>query len=173
LRPRLQRRLAAIVAVDVVGFSLLVGRDEEGAVGRLSELQARIAPIVEARGGRTANTAGDSMLLEFSSPVAAVECAIAIQRTVDRRNSHVPDEDKMRFRIGINVGEVIDRGDDVFGDVVNVASRLEAIAAPGGICVSHAIYAHCRAKLSVAFVPQGEMRLKNILKPVRTYGVRP
>ena len=171
--PRLERRLAAIVAADVVGYSRLTGRDEEGAVRRLCETQAAISPIVEAADGRTVNTAGDAMLLEFSSTVAALECALAIQDLVGLSNRGVPDDDKMLLRIGINVGDVIVRGGDVFGEVVNVASRLEAIAEPGGICVSHACYMQTKRQFAVNFTDLGEQRLKNITEPVRAYAVRP
>ena len=172
-RPRLERKLAAIVAADVVGYSRLTGRDEEGAVRRLCETQAAISPIVEAAGGRTVNTAGDAMLLEFSSTVAALDCALAIQDLVGLSNRGVPDDDKMLLRIGVNVGDVIVRGGDVFGEVVNVASRLEAIAEPGGICVSHACYTQTRRQFAVNFTDLGEQRLKNIAEPVRAYAVRP
>lgn len=172
-RPRLERKLAAIVAADVVGFSRLTGRDEDGAVRRLCETQAAISPIVEAAGGRTVNTAGDAMLLEFSSTVAALDCALAIQDLVGLRNRGVPDDDKMLLRIGVNVGDVIVRGGDVFGEVVNVASRLEAIAEPGGICVSHACYVQTKRQFAVNFTDLGEQRLKNIAEPVRAHAVRP
>jgi adenylate cyclase len=171
--PRLERKLAAIVAADVVGYSRLTERDEEGAVRRLCETQAAISPIVEAAGGRTVNTAGDAMLLEFSSTVAALECALAVQDLVGLMNRGVPDENKMLMRIGVNVGDVIVRGDDVFGEVVNVASRLEAIAEPGGICVSHACYVQTKRLTAVNFIDLGEQRLKNIAEPVRAYAVRP
>jgi class 3 adenylate cyclase len=171
--PRLERKLAAIVAADVVGYSRLSGRDEEGAVRRLCETQVAISPIVEAAGGRIVNTAGDAMLLEFSSTVAALECALAIQDLVGLLNRGVPHEDKMLLRIGVNVGDVIVRGGDVFGEVVNVASRLEAIAQPGGICVSHACYAQTKRLFAVNFADLGEQKLKNIAVPVRAYAVRP
>jgi adenylate cyclase len=172
-RPRLERKLAAIVAADVVGYSRLTGSDEEGAVRRLCETQEAISPIVEAAGGRTVNTAGDAMLLEFSSTVAAVDCALAIQDLVALLNRGVPDEDKRLVRVGVNVGDVIVRGGDLFGEVVNVASRLEAIAEPGGICVSHACYVQAKRQIAVNFTDLGEQRLKNIAEPVRAYAVRP
>lgn len=172
-RPLLERKLAAIVAADVVGYSRLTGRDEEGAVRRLCETRAAISPVVEAAGGRTVNTAGDAMLLEFPSTVAALGCALAIQELVALSNRGVPDEDKMLLRIGINVGDVIVKGGDVFGEVVNVASRLEAIAEPGGVCVSQALYTQTRRRFEVNFADLGEQRLKNIAEPVRAYAVRP
>lgn len=171
-RPRVERRLAAVVAADVVGYSLLMGRDEEGALRRLRELQAAIEPIVEVVGGRIFNTAGDAILLEFLSGLAAVECALSIQGVVSLLNSGLHD-DKMLLRIGINIGDVIVEAGDLFGEVVNVASRLEAIAEPGGICVSHSCYLQTRRRVSVDFVDLGEQRLKNIAEPVRVYAVGP
>jgi class 3 adenylate cyclase len=172
-RPRLERRLAAIVAADVVGYSRLSGRDEEGAVHRLCELQSEISAIVEADGGRTVNIAGDAMLLEFPSPAAALDCALAIQDLVGLSNRGVPDDDKMLLRIGLNVGEVIVRGGDVFGEVVNVASRLEAIAEPGGVCLSHACNMQTKRRFAVNFIELRDQRLKNIAEPVRAYALRP
>jgi class 3 adenylate cyclase len=172
-RPRLERKLAAIVAADVVGYSHLTGRDEEGAVRRLCELQSEISAIVEAACGRTVNTAGDAMLLEFPSTVAALDCTLAIQDLVGLSNRGVPDDDKMLLRIGLNVGEVIVRGGDVFGEVVNVASRLEAIAEPGGVCLSHACYMQTKRQFAVNFTDLGDQRLKNIAESVRAYALRP
>jgi adenylate cyclase len=172
-RPRVWRRLAAIMAADVVGYSRLMGRDEEGAVRRLRELQAAIAPIVKANRGRIVNTAGDAMLAEFSSSVAAVDSALAIQEVVGLLNRGIDRDDKMLLRIGINVGEVIVEGCDVFGEVVNIASRLEAIAEPGGICLSHACCVEIKCQFVVNFSDLGEQRLKNIAEPVRAYAVHP
>jgi class 3 adenylate cyclase len=172
-RPRLERKLAAIVAADVVGYSRLTGRDEEGAVHRLCELPSEISAIVETECGRTVNAAGDAMLLEFPSTVAALDCALAIQDLVGLSNRGVPDDDKMLLRIGLNVGEVIVRGGDVFGEVVNVASRLEAIAEPGGVCRSHACYMQTKRRFAVNFIELGDQRLKNIAEPVRAYALRP
>jgi adenylate cyclase len=171
-RPRLERRLAAIVAADVAGYSRLTGRDEEGAVRRLCETQAAISANVQAAGGHIVNTAGDA-LLEFPSTAAALGRALAIQDLVGLRNRGVPDEDKMLLRIGVNVGDVIVRGGDVFGEVVNVASRLEAIAEPGGVCLSHACYMQSKRQFDVNFTDLGEQRLKNIAEPLRAYAVRP
>jgi class 3 adenylate cyclase len=171
-RPRVQRRLATIVAADVVGYSRLMGRDEEGAVRRLRELQATISPIVKANRGRIVSTAGDAMIIEFSSSVAAFHSALTIQEVVGLLNCGVDGDDKMLFRIGVNVGAVIVEGGDVFGEVVNIASRLEAIAEPGGICVSHACYVQTRGQFAVNFAYLGEQRLKNIAEPVRAYAVR-
>ena len=171
--PRVVRKLAAIVAADVVGYSRLMGEDEEGAFRRLRELQTTVSWLVERHGGRTVKTAGDSMLLDFSSTVAALECAIAVQQSLERSNAECPEDRKMLLRIGINVGPVIVDGDDIFGEVVNVAVRLEAIAEPGGICLSRATYAQYKGKLAVEFVDMGDQTLKNIAEPVRAYAVPP
>jgi class 3 adenylate cyclase len=170
-RPRLKRKLATIVVADVAGYSLLMGRDEDGTVRRLRALQAAVSRIVARRGGRTVTIAGDAMLFDFSSSVEAVGCALAIQRLVHWRNRGASDNDKMLFRIGVNLGEVIVEGGDVFGEVVNVASRLEAIADPGGVCVSQAAYLECRRMFAVDFIELGDLRLKNIAEPVRAYAV--
>jgi class 3 adenylate cyclase len=170
--PRLRRKLAAIVAADVVGYSRLIECDEDGAVHRLRELQAAVLPIVEGGGGRLVNTAGDSMLLEFSSNLAALDGALAIQETVALLNRSMPLDERMVLRIGVDVGDVIVDSGDVFGEVVNVASRLEAIAEPGGVCVSHACHMQTKRQFAVNFIDLGEQRLKNIAEPVRVYAVR-
>jgi class 3 adenylate cyclase len=171
--PRFDRRLAAIVVADVVGYSRLMGRDEEGAFCRLRELQAAIAPIIEAKGGRIANTAGDAMLFEFSSSVAALDGALAIQEVVGVLNRGTCVDDQMLLRIGVNIGDVIVEGGDVFGEVVNVASRLEGIAEPGGICVSHTCFMQTKRQRALDFADLGEQKLKNIAEPVHAYAVRP
>jgi class 3 adenylate cyclase len=150
-----------------------LGRDEDDAVRRLRELQAAIAPIVAANRGHTFNTAGDAMLMEFSSSVAALDSAMAIQEVVGLLNRALDGEDKMLLRIGVHVGEVIVESGDVFGEVVNVASRLEGLAEPGGVYVSHACYAQIRRRLAVDFADLGEQRLKNIAESVRVYAARP
>jgi len=170
-RPRLERKLAAIVAADVAGYSRLMGRDEEGTVHRLRALQAAVSRIVASHGGRTVTTAGDAMLFDFSSSVAALGCALAIQRVVHLRSRGVSDNDRMLLRIGVNVGNVIVEGDDVFGEVVNIASRLEAIAEPGGVCISQAAYLQCGRLFALDFADLGDQRLKNIAEPVRAYAI--
>ena len=171
--PRAKRKLAAIVAADVVGYSRLVGEDEEGTVRRLHELQAIVSPIVEGRGGRTVKTAGDAMLFDFSSIIAALECSIAVQQSLELCNAGLREDCKMLLRIGINVGDVIVERDDIFGEAVNIASRLKGIAEPGCICLSHATYTQCKGRLAVEFVDLGDQKLKNIAEPVRAYAVRP
>ena len=161
------------MAVDVVGYSRLTERDEDGAVRRLRELQVAITPVVESGNGRIANTAGDAMLVEFSSSVAALDSALTIQAVAGLFNRGVGREDQMLLRIRVNVGDVIVEGGDVFGEVVNIASRLEALAEAGGICVSHVFYLQTKGRFAVDFVDLGEQRLKNIANPVRAYAVRP
>ena len=171
-RTRLERRLAAVVAADVVGYSRLMGLDEEETVHRLRALQACVLRIVTSHDGRIVATAGDAMVFEFSSSTAALECALAIQRAVDLRNHGAFDDNKMLLRIGVNVGEVIVEADDIFGEVVNVAARLEAMAEPGGVCISHACYMQTKRNFAVNFADLGEQRLKNIADPIRAYAVR-
>jgi adenylate cyclase len=169
---RIERRLAAILAADIVGYSRLMGTDEVGTAKALREHRAAIDPIVASRGGRIVKTTGDGVLLEFPSIVAAVECAVAVQKLMSERNTDVPQDRHMLFRIGINLGDVLIDGEDVLGDGVNVTARLEGIAEPGGICISDAAYQQVRDKLDVNFEDAGEQQLKNIARPVRVYRVR-
>ena len=166
---RVARRLAAILAADVVGYSRLMGSDEAGTARTLAAHRAVIDPLVANHGGRIVKTTGDGILLEFPSIVAAVECAIAVQKLMARRNADVPADRRMLFRIGINLGDVLIEGDDILGDGVNVAARLESISEPGGIYISEAAYVQVRDKLDVKFDDIGEQTLKNILRPVRVY----
>jgi adenylate cyclase len=166
------RRLAAIVAADVAGYSRLMGLDEAGTAKALQEHRAAIDPIVARFGGRIVKTTGDGVLLEFPSIVAAVECAVDVQKAMAERNKDVPEDRRMLFRLGINLGDVLIQGDDILGDGVNVAARLEGMAEPGGICVSDDVYRHVTGKLSVSFEDIGDQRLKNITRPVRAYRVR-
>ncbi len=168
---RLERRLAAILAADVAGYSRLMGADEAGTARALREHRAAIDPIVASHGGRIVKTAGDGILLEFSSVVAAVECAVAIQKLMAERNADVLEDRRMLFRIGINLGDVLIEGDDILGDGVNVAARLEGIAEPGGIYISDAAHQQVRGKLEASFEDRGEQQLKNIERPVRAYRV--
>ena len=133
---RVQRRLAAILAADVVGYSRLMGEDEEGTLATLKSYRGVIDELIETHDGRVFGGAGDSVIAEFASPVEAVRCATEIQLKVDERNADVPDTRRMRFRIGVNLGDVMVEGDNLYGDGVNVAARLEGIAEPGGISVS-------------------------------------
>jgi TolB-like protein len=170
---RIERRLAAILAADVAGYSRLTGVDEEGTHAQLqAHLRALVDPKVAEHRGRVVKNTGDGMLAEFGSVVDAVRCALDVQRGMAERNAGVPDDKRIEFRMGINVGDIIiDRG-DIFGDGVNVAARLESLAEPGGICVSGRVQEDARGKLDIAFEDTGEQQLKNIAWPVRVYRVR-
>jgi class 3 adenylate cyclase len=137
---RIERRLAAILAADIAGYSRLMGDDEIGTAQALREHRRAFDPILARHGGRVVKTMGDGFLVEFGSVVAAVECAVAIQALMAERNADVPESRQMLFRIGINLGDVLIEGDDIVGDGVNVAARLEGIAEPGGICISGAAH---------------------------------
>jgi TolB-like protein len=169
---RIQRRLTAILAADVAGYSRLMGLDEAGTARTLHEHRAVVDPIVGRYGGRIVKTTGDGVLLEFPSIVAAVDCAVVVQNLMRERNSDVPEERRMLFRIGINLGDVLIDGDDILGDGVNVAARLEGIAEPGGICVSDDVFRQVSGKLDVSFEDIGNQQLKNIARPVHAYRAR-
>src|SRR5262252_11227616 len=165
-----RRRLAAILAADVAGYSRLMGADEEGTHQRLqAHFRQLIDPKVRDHHGRIVKNTGDGLLAEFASVVDAMRCAAEVQRGMLDREPEVPDEQRIRFRIGINLGDVIAEDDDTFGDGVNVAARLEALAEPGGICISRTVRDHIRDKLAYAFEDLGEQSVKNIARPVRVY----
>ncbi|MBT4490867.1 MAG: adenylate/guanylate cyclase domain-containing protein, partial [Rhodospirillaceae bacterium] len=165
-----QRRLAAIVAADIVGYSRLVGADEEGTLRafRMHRVEL-IDPLIGDHGGRIANTAGDSLLLEFASAVDAVRCAVAIQEGMAERNRDTAGDRQIRFRIGINVGDVVAEGDDLLGDGVNIAARLEALSEPGGVGLSDDAYRQVRDRLEMTWEDGGEQELKNIARPVHLW----
>jgi adenylate cyclase len=170
---RVERRLTAILMADAVGYSRLMGADEEGTHTRLqAHLHDLLYPGIEQHSGRIIRAAGDGLLVEFASAVNAMRCAIAIQRGMMIRSADVPDDDRIEFRIGINVGDIITEGGDIFGEGVNVAARLEALCEPGGICVSGRVREDTQDNLDVAFEDIGEQKLKNIARPVRVYRVR-
>src|SRR5215471_415429 len=167
------RRLAAILAADVAGYSRLMGADEEGTHERLrAHLRELVDPKIGEHHGRIVKNTGDGLLMEFPSVVDAVRCAAEVQRGMLDREPDLPDAQRIKFRIGINLGDVIAEGDDIFGDGVNVAARLEALAEPGGVFVSNTVYEHVRDRLPFAFEDLGEQRVKNIARPVRVYRVR-
>ena len=166
-----KRKLAALLVADVAGYSRLMGNDETGTAKALRGHVEALRPIIASHGGRIVDTAGDGVLLEFPSIIAAVECAVAAQKLMAERNAGVPEDRRMLYRIGINLGDVIVEGDRIVGDGVNVAARLESIAAPGGICLSGAAYQQVRGKVAVDFADLGEQQLKNIALPVRAYAV--
>src|SRR5262245_54847834 len=167
-----QRRLAAIVAADVVGYSRLMGADEVGTLAHLRSHRRELHdPKITEHQGRIVKTIGDGMLAEFASVVDALRCVVEIQRDMRERNAAVPKEKRIEFRLGLNVGDIIIDGDDIYGDGVNIASRLEGIAEPGEICVSGRVYEDVRGKLDVTFEDCGEQKLKNIAWPIRVYRV--
>src|SRR5215472_15993578 len=167
---RAERRLAAILAADVVGYSRLMGRDEEGTLTAIKGLRHSLFdPKVSEHRGRIFKTTGDGALVEFASAVDAMRCAIEVQRAMAERNMKLPDEWRIKLRVGINVGDIIIEDGDVLGDGVNIAARLEGMAEPGGICISDDAYRQVRDKLDIQFQDAGEQQLKNIARPVRIY----
>jgi len=168
---RIGRRLSAILAADVVGYSRLMGLDEAGTARTLREHRVVSDALVATHGGRIVKTTGDGLLLEFPSVFDAVECAVAVQVMMAERNDGVPPDRCMLYRIGINLCDILIEGDDILGDGVNVAVRLESIAEPGGICISASAYDQVRGKVAVDFADLGEQSLKNIARPVRVYTV--
>ena len=165
------RRLAAILAADVVGYSRLMGEDEAGTALSVRAHREAARPIVAGFGGRIVKTTGDGLLLEFPSIVAAVECAIAIQKLMVERNAETPDAKRIVYRIGVNLGDVLIEDDDILGDGVNIAARLEGLCEPGGVMISGAAYEHTRGKIDAAFIDLGPTQLKNIAEPIRVYSL--
>src|SRR5215468_5966433 len=167
------RRLAAILAADVAGYSRLMGQDEEGTHERLkAHLGELVNPKIKEHRGRIVKNTGDGFLAEFASVVDAVRCAVEIQRGMIDREPEIPDDRHAKFRIGINLGDVIAEEYDIFGDGVNIAARLEALAEPGGICISRVVRDQVRDRLDCTFEDLGEQEVKNIPRPVRAYRVR-
>jgi len=167
---REQRRLAAIVSTDVAGYSRLMGRDESGTLAALKALWREIVdPQIAAHGGRIVKTTGDGLLLEFPSVVDAVRCVVEVQTAMASSIADVPEDRRIAFRIGINLGDIIVDGDDIFGDGVNTAARLQEIAAPGGMCVSSRVHDDVRDRLDIEFEDGGMQALKNIARPVQVW----
>src|ERR1700733_8502315 len=167
----IERRLAAILAADVAGYSRLMGQDEVATLNALKAHRRELVdPAIAGHRGRTVKTTGDGMLVEFASIVDAVACAVSIQRGMISRNERVPQDRQLVFRIGINVGDIISDGDDIFGDGVNVAARLEALCEPGGLCISRGANEQIRDKLSLAFSDLGEQTVKNIARSIGVFG---
>src|SRR5262245_22326723 len=167
-----QRRLAAIMAADVVGYSRLMERDEGGTLAALKDRRKEVLePLVAKYQGRVFKVVGDGVLVEFASAVNAVQCALDLQNGMARANGSVPTDRHIILRIGINLGEVVVEGSDLYGDGVNIAARLEGLAQPGGICISGDAHRHVRSKLNVAFDDLGIQTLKNIAEPVHVYRV--
>ena len=169
---RVQRRLMAVMSADVVGYSRLMGADEAGTLSALKEMRATlIDPLITEHRGRIVKLMGDGALVEFGSAVDAVDCAVRIQRLVAKQNLGVLDSRAITFRIGVNVGDVIIEGNDIYGDGVNVAARLEKLADPGGICISGMVFDQVKGKLDAGFEYFGTHHVRNIADPVRTYRV--
>jgi TolB-like protein/class 3 adenylate cyclase len=167
------RRLAAILAADVAGYSRLMGVDEEGTLAALKAIRRELSdPKIKEHRGRIVKTTGDGLLIEFASVVDAVRCAVEVQQGMAARNAQVPEARRIEFRMGINLGDIIRDGRDIFGDGVNVAARLEALAEPGGICLGASAHEQVRDKLDLAFDDMGEQHVKNIARPVRVYALR-
>ena len=171
--PSLERKLVAILAADVEGYSRRMEIDEEGTLAILSAHRTITDELIGEHGGRIFNTAGDSVLAEFASVFSAVECAIDIQREIAKANQPLEEPKRLRFRIGINVGDVMVKDGDIFGDGVNIAARLEGLAKPGGICISRGVRDHIRHKLPHRFEDLGEQAVKNIAQPVRCFRLLP
>src|SRR5215469_1448276 len=167
------RRLAAILSADVAGYSRLIGADEGGTLERLKGLRRElIDPKIAEHKGRLVKTSGDGLLVEFGSVVDALRCAVDVQRGMTGRDTGVPPDDRIELRIGINVGDIVVEDGDIFGDGVNVASRLEGLAEPGGICISARVQEDAAGRLDLAFEDIGEQALKNFARPVRVFRVR-
>jgi adenylate cyclase len=170
---RPERRLAAILAADMVDYSRLTRLDEEGTLARLRALRRElIDPTIAEHRGRLVKTTGDGLLVEFASVVDAVRCALRFQQGMAILNTGVASDRRVEFRIGINLGDVVVDGDDLLGDGVNIAARLERLAQPGALCISEDAYRHVKAKLDIAVQDLGEQLLKNISEPVRAYAIR-
>ena len=170
--PRLERKLVAILAADVEGYSRHMERDEAATLATLSAHRVIVDELINFYNGRITGTAGDSVLAEFASVVEAVDCAVKIQNALATANEALPEEHRLRFRIGINVGDVMVKDGDIFGDGVNIAARLENLAMPGGICISRGVRDHVRKLGRFAFEDLGEQSVKNIEQPIRAFRVR-
>jgi adenylate cyclase len=168
---KVRRRLTTLLCADAAGYTRLMGADEAGTLATLRRRRAAMATLIERHEGRVVNTWGDAVIAEFSSVVEAVQCAIETQQELSSHNEELPEEQRMNFRIGINLGDVMLEGDDVYGDGVNIAARLQELAEPGGILVSGPVYEQVRNKLSIGFESLGEQSLKNVAIPVTGYRV--
>src|SRR5215831_8584694 len=169
--PSVERKLAAIFAADVEGYSRLMGRDEVGTLRTLTAYRVIIDRLIVSHRGRIFTTAGDSLVADFASAVDAVQCAVEVQEAIAKENAGRPADEQMRFRIGIHVGDIMVQGGNLFGDAVNVAARLEALAQPGGICVSGTVRDQIGTKLPIGFGDLGEQQVKNIAQPIRAFQI--
>jgi adenylate cyclase len=168
---KVRRRLTTLLCADAAGYTRLMAADEAGTLATLRRRRAAMATLIERHEGRIVNTWGDAVIAEFSSVVEAVQCAIETQQELSSHNDELPEEQRMNFRIGINLGDVMLEGDDVYGDGVNIAARLQELAEPGGILISGPVYEQVHNKLSIGFDCLGEQRLKNVANPVTGYRV--
>jgi adenylate cyclase len=168
---KVRRRLTTVLSADVDGYSRLMETDEAGTLDTLRRYRAAMTRLVERHDGRIVNTWGDAIIAEFASVVEAVQCAVETQQELSTHNDALPDAKRMRFRIGINLGDVMVEGDDVYGDGVNIAARLQQLAEPGGILISGPVYDQVHNKLSISFDPLGPQQVKNVSNPVMSYRV--
>ena len=166
-----KRKLTAILSADVVGYSRLMGDDEAATVKTLETYKGVMYSLIKQHRGRVVDSPGDNMLAEFGSVVDAAQCAVSIQKELQTRNADIPENRKMEFRIGINLGDVIEEEDRIYGDGVNIAARLEALADPGGICISKTAFDHIENKLPLGYEFLGDKTVKNIVKPIGAYRV--
>ena len=166
-----KRKLTAILSADVKGYSRLMGEDEEGTIRTLNAYKEVMTNLIQHHRGRVVDAPGDNVLAEFASVVDAVQCAVEIQKELKTRNAELPENRRMEFRIGVNLGDVIEDGEQILGDGVNIAARLESLSEAGGICISGTAYDHVENKLSLGYEYLGEQTVKNIAKPVRVYRV--
>src|SRR6266852_5566157 len=169
----MERKLTAILCADVFGYSRLMGEREEATLRTLTSYRKLIDGFIQHHRGRFVNSAGDSVVAEFASVVDAVQCAVVIQTTLRAENANLPPDQRMEFRIGVNLGDVMVEGEQIYGDGVNVAARIESLAEPGGICVSGTVCEHLGNRLALSYEDLGEQSVKNIAKPVRVYRVLP
>src|SRR6202521_4965643 len=167
----MERKLTAILCADVFGYSRLMGENEEATLLTLTSHRKLIDSLIKEHHGRFVNSAGDSVLAEFASVVNAVQCAVDIQTTLKAENTNLPPERRMEFRIGVNLGDVMVDGEQIYGDGVNVAARLESLADPGGICISGTVHEQIRNKLALGYEDNGEQTVKNITRPVHLWRV--
>src|SRR5215510_16146995 len=169
--PPVERRLAAVLHADVQGYSRLLGEDELATLGILTPYLAMMRTLVQQRGGRAVGSRGDSLLAEFPSVVAAVHCAVAMQQALKGRNAALPEARRVEFRMGVNLGEIVVDDEQLHGDGINIAVRLEGLAEAGGICLSEVVYRQVKNRLPLSYEDVGEQRLKNIAEPVRVWRV--
>lgn len=169
---RVKRRLAAVMCADVAHYSRLMESDEDGTLNRLKSYRDVMAGLTARHNGRIVNTWGDAVIIEFSSVVEAVQCAVDIQNELSVRNADIPEATKMEFRVGLNLGDIMIEGDDIYGDGVNVAARLQELAPTGGIMLSQSVYDQVRSKLALGFDSVGPQHVKNVSEPVEAFAVR-